>query len=103
MLCQRRVRVGEGVPGRSWTRRPGRQALRAWENSSVIDKLVGDLERDGVVGVPNLFAPEQLKAMQQAFDARLKRLRWNNLDGYEKTEPDRHIDDDVWDIEQGVV
>jgi len=69
----------------------------------VIDKLVGDLERDGVVGVPNLFVPEQLKAMQQAFDARLKRLRWNNLDGYEKTEPNRHMVEDVLALEQGFV
>jgi hypothetical protein len=67
----------------------------------VIDKIVADLEQDGVVCLPNLFIPEQLTAMQQAFNARLKRLRWNNLDGYEKTEPNRHMVEDVLTLEQG--
>lgn len=67
----------------------------------MIEKLVADLEQDGVVCLPNLFGPEQLKAMQRAFNARLKRLRWNNLDGYEKTEPNRHMVEDVLTLEQG--
>ena len=33
--------------------------------------------------------------MQLAFEARLKRLRWNNFDGYEKSEPYRHMIEDV--------
>jgi hypothetical protein len=67
----------------------------------VIDNIVAALEQDGVVCLANLFAAEQLGAMQQAFNARLKRLRWNNLDGYEKTEPKRHMVEDVLVLEQG--
>ena len=67
----------------------------------MIDNIVADLEQDGVVALPNLLSPEKLKAMQQAFNARLKRLRWNNLDGYEKTEPNRHMVEDVLTLEQG--
>jgi hypothetical protein len=64
-------------------------------------QLGADLEQDGVVGLPNLLSSEQLKAMQQAFNVRLKWLRWNNLDGYEKTEPNRHMVEDVLTLEQG--
>lgn len=65
------------------------------------DKLLTTLEQDGVVAVPNLFAAGQLAAMQEAFNTRLRRLRWNNLDGYEKTEPNRHMVEDVLTLEQG--
>ena len=65
------------------------------------DKLLAALEEDGVVAVPNLFGAGQLAAMQQAFNTRLRRLRWNNLDGYEKTEPNRHMVEDVLTIEEG--
>jgi hypothetical protein len=71
--------------------------------ASVVDEIVGDLERDGVARLPNLFSPEQLSCMQQAFNTRLRRLRWNNLDGYEKTEPNRHMVEDVLTLEQGFV
>ena len=39
--------------------------------------------------------------MQTAFEARLKRLRWNNFDGYEKSEPYRHMIEDVLILDQG--
>lgn len=67
------------------------------------DSILTTLEEDGVVPLPNLFAPEQLNAMQEAFNARLGRLRWNNLDGYEKTEPYRHMVEDILTLEQGFV
>lgn len=67
----------------------------------MIDEIVAGLEREGVVGLPSLFAAEQLTAMQKSFNARLGRLRWNNLDGYEKTEPNRHMVEDVLTLEQG--
>jgi hypothetical protein len=66
-----------------------------------IDRIVADLDQDGVVCLPDLFAAEQLTAMQQAFNARLRRLRWNNLTGYEKTEPNRHMVEDVLTLDQG--
>jgi hypothetical protein len=76
---------------------------RSSEDTAVIDSILTTLEHDGVVCLPNLFGPEQLTAMQQAFNARLARLRWNNLDGYEKTEPYRHMVEDVLALEQGFV
>jgi len=69
----------------------------------VIANMLATLEQDGVVCLPNLFRPEQLATMQRAFNARLKRLRWNNVDGYEKTELYRHMVEDVLTIEQGFV
>ena len=70
-------------------------------NASVVETMIAALEQDGVVPVPDLFAPGQLAAMQQAFNVRLRQLRWNNADGYEKTEPYRHMVEDVLALEQG--
>ena len=69
----------------------------------MIDKIVADLEQDGVARVPDLFDAEQLAAMQRAFSGRLSRLRWNHMNGYEKTEPFRHMVEDVLTLEQGFV
>lgn len=41
--------------------------------------------------------------MQQSFNVCLKRLRWNNYDGYEKTEPYRHMVEDILTLDQGFV
>ena len=41
--------------------------------------------------------------MQDAFAVRLQRLRWNNFDGYQKTEPYRHMVEDVLVLDQGFV
>jgi hypothetical protein len=70
---------------------------------SLAEELATVLERDGVVRLPDLFSPEQIRAMQRAFDARLKRMRWNNLDGYERTERNRHMVEDVLTLEQAFV
>jgi hypothetical protein len=70
---------------------------------SMIDTIVAALEQDGVVRLPMLFSAEQLPTMQQAFNARLRQLRWNNINGYEKTEPHRHMVEDVLTLEQGFV
>ena len=69
----------------------------------MVDGIVAALEQDGVVRVPGLFAAGQLAAMQQAFKARLRQVRWNNINGYEKTEPHRHMVEDVLTLEQGFV
>jgi len=66
-------------------------------------KIVEGLDADGVVCLPALFTPERLAAMQRAFEARLERLRWSNLDGYEKTELYRDMVEDVLTLEQGFV
>ena len=65
--------------------------------------LYQDLETEGIVVLPNLLAEEQLLSMQKAFANRLERIRWNNLDGYHKTEPFRHMVEDVLLLDQGFV
>ena len=65
--------------------------------------LLAALDRDGIVRLPDLLTAEQLRGMQVAFAARLKRMRWNNCDGYEKTERFRHMIEDVLSVDQGFV
>jgi len=67
------------------------------------DHLLADLDRDGIVLIPELLAGETLRAAQRAFEARLQSLRWNDVDGYEKTERYRHMVQDVLTLEQGFV
>ena len=64
-------------------------------------ELSAQLDRDGILLLPRLVNDEQLAGMQKAFAARLNRLRWNNFDGYEKTEPYRHMIEDVLVLDQG--
>jgi hypothetical protein len=61
------------------------------------------LEQDGVAVLPGFLRGEMLANMQRAFEARLQRLRWNDFDGYEKTERYRHMVQDVLMLEQGFV
>ena len=68
-----------------------------------IHQLASKLEADGIVLLPQLLSPATLRAMQAAFDSRLQTLRWNNFDGYQKTEPYRHMVEDVLLLEQGFV
>ena len=70
---------------------------------SNIDHYVKALDEDGIVVVPNLLSTEQLRRMQVAFEAQLRRLRWNNFEGYQKTEPYRHMVEDVLLLDQGFV
>jgi hypothetical protein len=71
----------------------------ATTGSSVLEQL----ERDGVAVLPGFIEGEQLASMQRAFESRLKRLRWNDFDGYEKTERFRHMVQDVLTLDQGFV
>ena len=59
------------------------------------------LQDDGIVVIPDLLDPDTLHAMQTAFAARLRRLRWNDFDESEKTEPYRLMVRDVLTLEQG--
>jgi hypothetical protein len=61
------------------------------------------LERDGVAVIPHLVSPAALGAMQQAFARRLLRQRWNDLDGYSRTEPYRLLVEDVLLLHQAFV
>src|ERR1700730_841395 len=68
-----------------------------------VDRLSTELDSNGIVRLPNLLSREQLSGMQQAFASKLRRLRWNNFDGYEKTESYRHMVEDVLLLDQGFV
>src|SRR5712692_3634659 len=68
---------------------------------SEVDALAADLETNGIVVLPNLLSAEQLRGMQHAFEARLRMVRWNNFDGYLKTERFRHMIEDVLLLDQG--
>ena len=70
-------------------------------SDGVVEGLYKDLDQNGIVLLPRLIPDEQLNSMQRAFESRLQRLRWNNFEGYEKTEPYRHMIEDVLLIDQG--
>jgi hypothetical protein len=53
--------------------------------------------------LPELLTPEQLASMQKAFTARLRHVRFNNVDGYEITDGYRHMVEDVLLLDQGFV
>jgi len=69
---------------------------------SRVDQTVAELEQNGIVVFHDLISSEQLAGMQRAFISRLKRLRWNNFEGYEK-ERYRHVINDLLTIDQGFV
>ncbi len=73
------------------------------DSSPEVDRLASELEENGIVVLPKLLTSQQLSGMQQAFALRLRRLRWNNFDGYQKTEPYRHMVEDVLTLDQGFV
>ena len=65
--------------------------------------LTTELEQNGIVLLPNLLTLAQLRGMQQAFEVKLRRMRWNDFDGYEKTELYREMIQDVLTLDQGFV
>lgn len=72
----------------------------SWRRSQ-IEALVGELETSGIVVLHNLLSAEQLHDMQCAFETRLRRMRWNNIEGYQETERHRHMVEDVLLLDQG--
>ena len=68
-----------------------------------VERVAAQLANDGIALLPSLLTAEQLKGMKQAFAAKLRRLRWNNFDGYQKTELYRHMVEDVLLLDQGFV
>jgi hypothetical protein len=77
------------------------------EPAPATDNTAGDLiralERDGIAPLPSLISTETLRAMQREFTLRLKRQRWNDVDGYQRTERYRYMVQDVLTLEQGFV
>src|SRR2546423_5231233 len=68
-----------------------------------IDALSAELETNGIVVLPSLVSAETLREMQDAFIARLTYVRWNNFDGYMRTELYRMMIEDVLLLAQGFV
>ena len=73
------------------------------EDPQTVERLFAELDTNGIVVLPNLLSAEQLRGMQRAFESKLRRLRWNNFDGYQKTETYRHMVEDVLLLDQGFV
>ncbi|HEY1602719.1 MAG TPA: phytanoyl-CoA dioxygenase family protein [Pirellulales bacterium] len=67
------------------------------------DELSRELEVRGIVRLPQIVDTETLRDMQASFAARLDHVRWNNQDGYERTERFRHMVQDVLTLSQGFV
>src|SRR5262249_26907391 len=67
------------------------------------DAILRELESAGAVALPRLVSDEALSDMQRAFASRLNGLRWNDCDGYERTEVSRFMVPDVLTLAQGFV
>ena len=76
---------------------------QTFQPAAATSDLVDALERDGIVMIPDFLGASQLRDMQRAFGAALQRMRWNNFDGFEKTEPYRHMVENVLMLDQGFV
>ena len=70
---------------------------------SQVKRLTDILKRDGVVALPPLVTPPTLQVMQAAFDARMQSVRYNEVDGYIRTERMRRMVEDVLTLAQGFV
>ena len=70
---------------------------------SQADSVIAALERDGAVQLPSLVDRSTLADMQTAFASRLQYFRWNDVDGYARTERLRHMVEDVLTLSQGFV
>jgi hypothetical protein len=68
-----------------------------------IDRIVGALERDGAVELPQLVSDEALREMQEAFDSRLTYYTANDVVGYARTELKRRGVHDVLTLAQGFI
>src|SRR6267143_569770 len=79
------------------------QASEPAVDQATVNQLFAELDANGIVELPNLLSTEQLHGMQKAFETKLRRLRWNNFDGYQKTETYRHMVEDVLLLDQGFV
>lgn len=66
-------------------------------------RLAAELETNGIIVLPSIVSREKLRGMQAAFESRLRRVRWNNFDGYQRTEVYRQMVEDVLLLDQGFV
>src|SRR5262245_7352999 len=70
---------------------------------ATITRLHHELDAEGIVILPDLLSREQITSMQVAFASRLRFRRWNNFEGYQQTERQRHMVEDVLLLDQGFV
>jgi hypothetical protein len=78
-------------------------AGRSADPSPGVESLLRTLESEGAVALPPLVSDETLADMQRAFASRLRGLRWNDCDGYQRTEVSRFMVPDVLTLAQGFV
>jgi hypothetical protein len=67
------------------------------------ETVLSDLQRDGIAVLPGFIPQGQLTQVQMAFDTVLRRMRWNDFDGYEKNDKYRLMVQNVLTLEQGFV
>lgn len=78
-------------------------AARGLVRMASVEALSAELDANGVVVLPGIISAEQLREMQHAFAAKLQYVRWNNFDGYQRTELYRLMVEDVLLLAQGFV
>lgn len=61
------------------------------------------LEKEGIAVISDLVSGDRLRGMQESFRSRLRTLRWNDVDGYTKTDRYRHMVEDVLTLSQDFV
>jgi len=86
----------------SWKTNPADSADQS-RHATQADQLAAELNNNGIIVLPSIVSPEQLRGMQIAFESRLQRIRWNNFEGYQRTELYRHMVEDVLQLDQGFV
>ncbi len=79
------------------------QATGPAVDTATVERLFAELDTNGIVVLPTLLSAAQLRGMQTAFESKLRRLRWNNFDGFQLTETYRHMVEDVLLLDQGFV
>ncbi|HYW72425.1 MAG TPA: phytanoyl-CoA dioxygenase family protein [Pyrinomonadaceae bacterium] len=79
------------------------QLARGHARLASVETLSSELDTNGVVVLPSIISDEQLREMQHGFAARLSNVRWNNFDGYQRTETYREMVEDVLLLAQGFV
>jgi hypothetical protein len=73
------------------------------ETQQFANLIAAELETNGIAVLPPIVTGEQLRGMQRAFATRLRNLRWNNFEGYQRTELYRQMVEDVLLLDQGFV
>jgi hypothetical protein len=67
------------------------------------ETVLSELQENGIAVLPGFVPQEQLNQVQLAFDAVLRRMRWNDFDGYEKNDQYRLMVQNVLTLDQGFV